>query len=66
MYRPSKESLGTIHRVPYEPNYRLLSDLANSLRAFTVQSYRFVPYFTLCQAPTGRYFDREIALLAVV
>jgi hypothetical protein len=36
----------------------MLNDIANSLRAFLAQTYLLLPYFTLCHAPTGRYFDR--------
>jgi hypothetical protein len=66
LYEPSSESLGKIQRDPGSPNFKILSELANLLRAFTVQSYRFIPYFALCHSPTGRYYDREIALLTLV
>jgi hypothetical protein len=35
------------------------------MRAFTVESYRFIAPFDLKHS-SGRYFDREIALLSML
>jgi hypothetical protein len=36
------------------------------MRAFTVQSYRFVAHMDLRHSLTGRYFDREIPLMSML
>jgi hypothetical protein len=63
---PSSAARGKAQRVSNKPNKELLGDIANLMRAFTVEAYRFISHIDLRHSLTGRYFDREIALLSVL
>ncbi len=54
-----------VRRRTNKPNRLLLSEIGNLMRAFTVESYRFIAAFDLRHS-SGRYFDREIPLLAML
>jgi hypothetical protein len=36
------------------------------MRAFLVETYRFIPAFEMYHSKSGRYFDRELPLLGVL
>jgi hypothetical protein len=57
--------LKEVRRRTNSPNKNLLSEIGNLMRAFTVESYRFIAPFDLKHS-SGRYFDSEIALLSML
>ena len=62
----SNASRGEVMRQANNHNKEVLSDDGNLMRAFTAEVYRFIPAFDLYHSSTGRYFDREVALLGVL
>lgn len=54
-----------VRRRTNRPNRLLLGEIGNLMRAFTVESYRLIASFDLRHS-SGRYFDREIPLLAML
>lgn len=54
-----------VRRRTNHPNRQLLNEIGNLMRAFTVESYRFIAPFDLRHS-SGRYFDRELPLLSML